>query len=489
MKPARLIIALIMLLFPLAARTVWYYQGIYQRTQPVATPDYMSYTIPQTAISTPIPAPAAAAATAAGKPVVLVDLSHDNYYFISDVAPLTHVIDQLGGRVETVESSKTLEDQLKYAASLAVIVPTSEFSTDEILTIRRFVDRGGHLLVITDPTLNFGGGVSASPPVSSIEVANFLLESYDIGFSDDYVYNLISNEGNFRHVILTQFAKSSLTQKLSKVVFYSSHSIKTGQTALIKGDANSLSSLTDVGGGLVLAASAQEDKVLAIGNLTFMTNPYNRVADNQQLILNIGKFLISQPQSLDLTEFPHLLTRPISLLVSPGDAISQNLLGALSTAQLGLQDLNLTATLSSKPVDGNDLVIFATMPVSKEFQSYIEPFKLTFTREPAPTATPAALPTKDFELATPESSGGGGPTEALVNYVIVPGFGKFDTNGVGLVLFTPGKDRNTLIFLAGSAPDLDTLAGLISTGSLENCIVQGQTAVCKLSGGSSKGGF
>jgi hypothetical protein len=75
----------------------------------------------------------------------------------------------------------------------------------------------------------------------------------------------------------------------------------------------------------------------------------------------------------------------------------------------------------------------------------------------------------------------------MINYVNVPGFGKFDTNGLGLVLFSPGKDRNTLIFLAGSVSDLNTLAGLISSGTLQDCVVQGQVAVCKLSG--SKGGF
>lgn len=487
MKLIRLIIALLMLLLPLVSRTLWYYQGTYLRTQPVPTPDYMSYTIPQLKISTPLPAPAA---VTAGKPVVLFDLNHDNYYFISDIAPLTHAIEQLGGRIEVVESSKTLEDQLKYVSSLAVIVPTSEFSAAEILTIRRFVDRGRHLLVITDPTLNFGVGVAATPPVTSVEVANFLLESYDISFSDDYVYNLISNEGNFRHVIFSQFAKDPLTQNLSKIVFFSTHSIKTGQPALIKGDANSLSSLTDAGGGLVTATTAQQDKVLAIGNMTFLTSPYNQVADNQQLILNISKFLISQPQSLDLAEFPHLLSRPVTLLVPPaGDAISQNLLTALSVAQSGFQELDLAATLSPKPVDGNDLVVIATMPVNKELQPYIDPFKLEFTREPAPSPTPAALPTTDLGLATPEASGGGVPPGILINYVDVPGFGKFDTNGLGLVLFTPGKDRNTLIFLAGTASDLDTLAGLVSTGSLQSCVVQGLVAVCKLSGGSGKGGF
>jgi hypothetical protein len=488
MKPIRLIIAVIMLLAPLAARTVWFYQGTYQRTGPVATPDYLSYTLPQVQISTPMPAPAAVAGQ---NPVVLFDLNHDNLYFISDVAPLTHVIEQLGGRFEVVESSKTLEDQLKYASSLAVIVPTTEFSAAEILTIQRFVERGGHLLVITDPTLNFGGGATASPPVSSVEVANLLLDSYDISFNDDYVYNLDSNEGNFRHVIFSQFTKDTLTQNLSKVVFFSTHSIKTSQTALIKGDAHSLSSLTDTGGGLITAAAAQQGKVLAIGNMTFLTNPYYQVTDNQQLVLNIGKFLVSQPQTLDLAEFPHLLSRPVTLLVPSSGPINQNLLSALSSAQSAFQDLNLAATLSPKPVDGSDLVIFAAMPVDKNYQSYIDPFKLTFTKE----ATPTATPTPDLELATPEAGGGTpfsstSPASAstLISYVNVPGFGKFATNGLGLVLFSPGKDRNTLIFLAGTESDLSTMAGLVSSGSLQDCIVQGQVAVCNLSGGSGKGG-
>jgi hypothetical protein len=499
MKPIRLIIALVMLLVPLAARTLWFYQGTYQRTQPVATPDYLSYTLPKVQISTPMPAPAPAV-VAGQKPVVLFDLNHDNFYFLSDVAPLTHEIEQLGGRFEVVESSKTLEDQLKYASSLAVIVPTTEFSTTEILTIQRFVERGGHLLVITDPTLNFGGGAAANPPVSSVEVANLLLDSYDITFNDDYVYNLTSNEGNFRHVIFSQFAKDPLTRSLSKVVFFSTHSIKTGQTALITGDAHSFSSLTDSGGGLITAAAAQQGKVLAIGNMTFLTNPYYQVADNQQLVMNIGKFLVSQPQSIDLAEFPHLLSRPVTLLVPASGPINQNLLSTLSTAQNGFQGLNLAATLSSKPVDGNDLVVFATMPVDKVYQSYIDPFKLVFTKEPPPTATPTAdlgLPTPETSNATPEAGGGvpssslptlPSPTSTLVSYVNVPGFGKFATNGLGLVLFAPGKDRNTLIFLAGSGSDLNTMAGLVSAGSLQDCIVQGQVAVCNLSGGSGKGG-
>lgn len=489
MKPIRLVIAVIILLVPLAARTLWFYQGTYQRTQPVATPDYLSYTEPKVSISTPLPAPAA---VTSASPVVLFDLNHDNLYFLSDIAPLTHAIEQLGGRFEIVESSKTLDDQLKYASSLAVIVPTSEFSTAEILSIQRFVTRGGHLLVITDPTLNQGGGAAANPPVSSIEVANLLLGSYDISFNDDYVYNLTSNEGNFRHVIFSQFAKDPLTQSLSKVVFFSTHSIKTGQTALIKGDAHSLSSLTDSGGGLVTAAAAQKGKVLAIGNMTFLTNPYYQVADNQQLVLNIGKFLTSQPQTLDLTEFPRLLSRPVTLLVPSSGPINQSLLSSLSTAQTGFQGLNLSATLSPKPVDGNDLVIFADMPVDKDYQVYIDPFKLTFTKEPPPTATP----TPDLGLTSTPEAGGGGPSSstnppgasALISYVNVPGFGKFATNGLGLVLFSPGKDRNTLIFLAGSASDLNTLAGLISSGSLQDCIVEGQVAVCNLSGGSGKGG-
>jgi len=38
-------------------------------------------------------------------------------------------------------------------------------------------------------------------------------------------------------------------------------------------------------------AQAQESKVLAIYDLTFMTEPYNGILDNNQLIANIADWL------------------------------------------------------------------------------------------------------------------------------------------------------------------------------------------------------
>ncbi len=40
-------------------------------------------------------------------------------------------------------------------------------------------------------------------------------------------------------------------------------------------------------------AQAEESKVLAIYDLTFMTEPYNGILDNNQLIANIADWLAS----------------------------------------------------------------------------------------------------------------------------------------------------------------------------------------------------
>jgi hypothetical protein len=63
--------------------------------------------------------------------------------------------------------------------------------------------------------------------------------------------------------------------------------------------------------------------------------------------------------------------------------------------------------------------------------------------------------------------------------VTVPGLGKLPVKGVGLILFIPATDQNTLVLLADSVSELKELSGYISSGSLSGCTVQGQIAVCQ----------
>jgi hypothetical protein len=489
MKPIRIIIAVVMLLVPLAARTLWFYQGSYQRPGSIPTPDFASFTIPQPEFSTPVADQPTVAASAAAKPDVLFDLSHGNAYFLSEVETLTKAIDKQGAGVIVDEDSRSLFEHLKYATSLVEIAPTSPFSSNEIRQITAFVKRGGTLLVLTDPTRNIGGatfGKSSNSNMSSTEVTNLLLAPFEISFNDDYVYNLVKNDGNFRNVYFEQITSSPVTENLSKIVLYSAHSLRTKQTALVEGDANTFSSLTDKGASLVVAASAQENKVFALGDMTFLTLPYNQVADNQNLILNIAKFLVSGTPEQTLRNFPYLFSRPITILTPADKPIDPDMVSAMSEAQSSLEALGYTLDFAFKPEDGHDLLVASSLPLEDALKPLVAPFKLSFTKEPASTPTPAAG--SSIGLPTPEAGGFNPITENMINYVSVPGLGKFETDGLGLLLFAPSEKGNTLILLAGNVSNLKDLAGMVSSGSLNGCIIQGQVAVCKLTSGSG-GGF
>jgi hypothetical protein len=483
MKPIRIVIAVCLLFIPLAARTLWFYRGIYQPPATIPTPDYASFTIPQAELSTPEPDQPAATPSIVEKPGVVFDLSHGNAYFLSEVETLTRAIDKMGGEVIVNEDPRSLSEHLKYARALVEIAPTNPFGSMETNAIIAFVRRGGTLLVLTDPTRNFGSSLYGSNSnMSSTEVVNLLLTPFDISFNDDYVYNLVNNDGNFRNIFFEQIVDSPITENLSKIALYSAHSIRTKQTALIEGDANTLSSLTDNGANLVVAASAEDDKVFAIGDMTFLTLPYNQVADNQHLIANIAKFLIDGSPEMTIRSFPYLFTRPITILVPSGKPVAPEMVSAMSQVQSGLETLGYKPDFAPKLEDGHDLIITSSLPLDNSLKPLVAPFNLSFTKEPAPTPTPSS---STSILQTPET-GGLTPTSAsMINYVSVPGLGKFATDGLGLLLFDPSEKNNTLILLAGNSSDLKNLADLVSSGSLNSCILQGQVAVCKLSSGSS----
>ena len=159
------------------------------------------------------------------------------------------------------------------------------------------------------------------------------------------------------------------------------------------------------------------------------------------------------------------------------------------------------ASFASAPEDGRDLLVITNQPLQEEYSAYIEPFGLKFSREPAPTATPESLfeasPTPfliDGATPTPIADDAGGynpyagdgayPSEGsapIITYVTVPGLGKLDSEGLGIILFAAAEERNTLVLLTAKASDLSSLAALLSSGSLGGCTIQENMAVCPLS--------
>ena len=210
---------------------------------------------------------------------------------------------------------------------------------------------------------------------------------------------MVENEGNFRNVIFTDINKNSICGELNKVVFYGLHSIKAAPEALITGDENTLSSLTDSGGKLIAAATDTEGRVLALTDLNFMIPPYHQVADNAILIDNIAEFLSGTVRERTLADFPYIFTRPVTLLVDGEKALNTEMLATITGAQHSLQELRLDLTIASEPALDQDLVAFGLFPPDETMSPLLKPFELTFSGfedseettedEDADTETPA----------------------------------------------------------------------------------------------------
>jgi hypothetical protein len=456
-----LFIALIAL--PLLVRTGWFYQGYFWRSGSIATPEYSTFTIPQPPLST-----AAAAAEPEGVAtgaIVLLDQTHNNFFSVSELASLTGMITARGGKVENILSGgydeRTLADQLKYAAAYISVSPFQTYTAGEVQLLREFVGRGGRLLVLTDPTRSIArydnSGFSNVVVFSDVIAANTLLAPYDITFTDDYLYNMTDYEGNFRNVYIRNFGDHPLTDGLQTVVLYAAHSVqtKTG-TPLLLTSGSTKSSRTDAGGELSAAALDSSGKVLAVGDMSFLQPPYNQVADNALWIQRIANFLLGAERVHDLKDFPFLFQRSVVIVPMSDLSLTTGLLGPINTLQQDLAGVGISSSVSMEIPAGKDLIILGTYS-SPGIDRYVDPLGITL---PSLSAYSEGLPE-----------------------ITIPGLGSVPSTGIGLVLLSRTEGRTTLLLLAEEPFSLTDLMGMISATGFSNCILQGNAAICGVSGG------
>lgn len=467
LKRYQIWIALAVLVLPVLARGLSFYQGIPSRPE-IQAPDYAAASLPQPPISTPVPAeglPETAAAPSGQ--VVVVDYSHGNQFDPSEIQALVSFLTGRGARVEFDNGYPYLSTRLKYASAYIVISPRYSFTAEEVTFVGQFIQRGGRLIVFTDPT---HGIVDYSPssgnPVmlSDVSAANSLLAPFDIAFENDYLYNLVNNEGNFRNVLFAKFSANDLTKGLSQVAFYGVHSVNAQSgKPLISGDKNTLSSRTDSsenaatvsGEGLAAAVLNAGGNVLAIGDFTFMLPPYNQVADNNLLLGRITDFALGGTRTHALADFPYLFGRQAHLLVVGDLQLTADLLAPLAYLQKVLRMSDTSLSIAPEVVAGSDTIVIGLLTPSEDLDRFIEAFKLG--------------------LDEPDS-------------VIVPGFGQVGRTGVGLMLFKPSVNGNTLILLTDIPEDLPMLINLLADGYMSSCVIQNNIGVCSIGySGSSFG--
>jgi len=318
----RTAIVLIGILVVLLGRGFFYYSGFYS-SPPSEMPTYEHIVVP------PAPSVEFSANISEEKGVILIDLAHDNNFNIDELNVLTLRLisrgltikffgveddlekELLAREEEEVEEEeleeevldeevldeeeekgeqgeKELEEELLVPNAFIIVSPQGEFSNEEEETIEEFVESGGKLLLIADPTRR-----------SQI---NSLSLQFGLIFEPDYLYNLKENEINYRNIFVTEFKENEITKDLEKIALYTAGSISSADGGIAFIDENTFSNVIETRKELSPIAQANEAKVLAIYDLTFMTEPYNGTLDNNQLIANIADWLASPIEELEVEE-------------------------------------------------------------------------------------------------------------------------------------------------------------------------------------------
>lgn len=425
-------------------RTAVFYRGAYQGPQvPVSTPSL----------------PQVLADTFSGKPEVdgsgeqiLIDQAHSNAFRQDELTFFFSRMTDVGAGLRFADSQEEFLDGLARASSVIVIAPEGFFSREEADAIAKFVAKGGHLIIIGDPTR-----------MQNTEAINSLASRFGLIYQQDFIYNLSENDGGYANVIFSEFGEDlPLTEGLDEVVFQTAHSLRAPQdAALILGDGDTFSSRSEVPGGVIAAALTADERVLALPDMTFLTSPFNSFADNDLLIANIVAFAVTAERSYELADFPAGFSGPTRLVFEDALVFNEMLADAVKLRSQ-LAEAGIEGELSDTLQDSDEQMLYFALydTVSEDMLELLDDAGIVVTPDEIEIEDVAVIEQRSttfFHLLVPEES---------------------DDE-------EPGPAR--LVVLAQSESDLAGAIEALLDGSVAGCQVSPVTAICADSAGGAGG--
>ena len=417
-----------------AAGHFFFYRGSYDPPP--------SVTIPFEQITSPAVAPVAATAssvTQVQEGLVLVDDLHLNSFTESEISTLISMVANRGYDVEVIDISSTVEGQtrlqmleqrLRRATSFAVMLPRTPYSEEEIDLVQRFVDKGGKLLLVSDPTRP--------------NRINALAKRFGVEFQPDYLYNTVEYDLNFRHIFVRDFQPAPLTSGLDSIVLYVAGSIRSSGPGIAVSDTNTKSSLGETAESFYPIALGSTSNVLAIADFTFVVPPYNSLLSNNRLLSNVTDYLTDGQREFDLADFPYFYEPSLedSIDIVLGQPSLWNIGLEMRT---GLSDYGLSSRISGEEDLSRNTVFLGLYEDSRAVSQYLK----------------AAGISADDVLSLP----------------FAPEFDREDTS---IALLHRDLDRYVLVVLADKPAVLSEALGSLFSGTFRNQLVNDYLGLSKV---------
>lgn len=252
---------------------------------------------------------------------------------------------------------------------------------------------------------------------------NSLAERFGITFQPGYLFNTIDYDLNFRNIFVRDFRPDLITEGLRQIALYAAGPLTSSSPGLAYTDGNTRSSVVERIEPFFPIVKAADNRVLAIGDLTFLVPPQNSILDNDRLISNIADFLTTGNRIFDLGDFPYFLQDDVEILLG-----SSALIGQGTAAKALLADFQKNARV--------DTLYLGLYQDASDVAQYLEVAGIRV----------------DDSLRTP----------------FTPDLDKEDT---GLMLFHEGVDRNVLIILGDSEKSIANVVELLESSEFQSGLV------------------
>ncbi len=229
---------------------------------------------------------------------VVIDDMHGNRFQNEDIQPLISGITEGGNEVKFLDREDNYRRLLTQSDAFIIIEPSEEYTESEIIDVERFVDNGGHLLLIGEPNkkniVNTLDQTSVNTERSSLTTIG---SSFGFSFGTNYLYNLEEKDGNYRNIIVNP-TNHSIMNDVEKVTMYTATDVtsQTGTHILISANKTRKSDIHEI---RKYPVATINEGVLAVGDKDiFSTNKYT-IADNEKFIEAVIEFLISGKASVN----------------------------------------------------------------------------------------------------------------------------------------------------------------------------------------------
>ena len=325
-----------------------------------------------------------------------------------------------------------LAEKLRRADSLAVILPRFEFTEAEALLVERFVQKGGKLLLISDP--------------GRMQRIDSLAKRFGVDFQTDYLYNTTENDANFKRIFIRDFQPDQLTAGVEAITLEYAGSVQSTGGGLAFVSPGTKSSLLDQVGDFSTMVWGDTRNVLAIADFTFLVPTNDSLLDNGRLASNIADFLTDSQREYDLPDFPYFYS---SALDEGVDVLmgSSGLLNIGLQAKSGLAAYGVSSEVVSSEDVTHDTVFLGLYDDASQVGQYLQ----------------AAGIRVDDTIGTP----------------FLP---ELELENTAITLLDQDQDRDVLIMLADTPETLTAAVSRLLSGEFRNDLVSDYVAIRKFEG-------